>query len=96
MQSLRVIHTISLSLLLLSFTKSCSSLDSESSEDSTVPDEAVFVVKNLRAEELRLQISPFLSDLGELRERCCKERNVPQHLARFTCLGCTYGVDRDP
>ena len=74
---------------------SCSSLNSESSEDSTVPSEAVFVVKNLRAEELRLQISPSLGDLGELRERCCREWNVSQHLAHFTCSGCIYGVDRN-
>ena len=72
-----------------------SSLDLESSEDSIVPDEAVFLVKNLRAEELRLQISPSLGDLGELQECCCRECNVPLHLAQFVCSGHTHGVDRD-
>ena len=73
----------------------CSSSGPESSEDSTVSDKSVFVVKNFQAEELRLQISLSLGDLGELREHCCREWGVPQHLARFVCLGHTYGVDHD-
>ena len=80
---------------MLLFTMSHSSLDLESSEDSIVPDEAVFLVKNLQAEELRLQISPSLGDLGELQECCCRECNVPLHLAQFVCSGHTHGVDRD-
>ena len=42
-----------------------------------------------------MQISPSLSDLGELQERCCREWNVPLHLAQFICLGCTHGMDHD-